>query len=597
MALSISFSHSSLFSSKKFSQTCDPLARPLQNLHVTSQHVRLFFCSSLVSQFTAAARRSGNYQPSIWDNDFVQSLKTDFTGERYVRWAKKLGEEVRRKFNEVAEPLALLELIDTVERLGMGYHFQTEIKGALETIISIKDNNFCAGEEIYAQALRFRLLRQHGFQVSQDVFKSFKEEVGDGYFTFGGPVCKDIRTILSLYEASYYAFEGESILDEAQRFTRRQLKKKLKENIAPDLTREISHAMELPLHWRMQRMEARWFLDTYGMREDMDPLLLKFAKLDFNLVQATHQEDLKHVSRWWNNLGLGKALSFSRDWLVECFLFTVGAMFQPEFGFGRRQLTKAVSLINVIDDVYDIYGSLDELQLFTEAVQRWDINNLQDLPEYMQICFMALYNTTNELAYDFLKEHGHDILKYLKKEWVDLCKAYLVEAMWHHNGYKPTLEEYMNNAWISVGLPLVLTQNYLCSSRDNITKEALEQLGKYSNIIRSSSLIFRFADDFGTSSDELRRGDVPKSIQCYMHDTDCSEEIAREHIRALVAKTWKQMNEHASAPFPPLFITSAVNFAQTALFMYQYRDGHGVADWKLKDGIMSLLVEPISLMV
>ena len=29
----------------------------------------------------------------------------------------------------------------------------------------------------------------------------------------------------------------------------------------------------------------------------MNPILLELAKLDFNIVQATHQEDLKQVSR------------------------------------------------------------------------------------------------------------------------------------------------------------------------------------------------------------------------------------------------------------------------------------------------------------
>jgi (-)-alpha-terpineol synthase len=47
----------------------------------------------------------------------------------------------------------------------------------------------------------------------------------------------------------------------------------------------------------MSRLEARWFIDAYRSGEDMNPILLELAILDFNMVQAAHQEDLKEASR------------------------------------------------------------------------------------------------------------------------------------------------------------------------------------------------------------------------------------------------------------------------------------------------------------
>lgn len=56
-----------------------------------------------------------------------------------------------------------LELIDSIQRLGVGYHFEKEIEKSLQNIYniysSIKDN------DLRTVALRFRLLRQQGFHV------------------------------------------------------------------------------------------------------------------------------------------------------------------------------------------------------------------------------------------------------------------------------------------------------------------------------------------------------------------------------------------------------------------------------------------------
>ena len=40
---------------------------------------------------------------------------------------------------------------------------------------------------------------------------------------------------------------------------------------------------------------------------------------------------------------------------------------------------------------------------------------MDGLPHYMKMCFLALQNLVNEMAFDTLKEQGFHIIQYFKK--------------------------------------------------------------------------------------------------------------------------------------------------------------------------------------
>ncbi|XP_042981933.1 myrcene synthase, chloroplastic-like [Carya illinoinensis] len=602
--------HASVLSTTNLTGVLVPSKMPMISAYhlVTSRTSgsvpRAFKCKATSSEKISShsdinvVRRSANYHPPIWHYDYIQSLRSEYAGESCTRRIEKLKVEVRTMLHKVVDPLQQLELIDIIQRLGISYHFESDIRTILES--SIYNANYQGGymgkkaDNLYATALAFRLLRQHGYSLPQEIFNHFKNnELG----CFEQSLCDDIKGILCLYEASFLLIEGESVLEEARDFATKTLKEFImKPNTDQNLSAMVSHALELPLHWRIQRLEARWYIDAYRSRKDMNPILLEFAELDFNMVQAVHQKDLKQMSRWWNSTSLGENLSFARDRLMECFLWAVGVSFQPGFGYNRRMLTKFISLITVIDDVYDVYGTLDELELFTDAVERWDVNAIEQLPYYMQICFLCLHNSVNEMAFDTLKEKGLNNVRYLKKAWADLCKSYLLEAKWYYNKYTPSFQEYIENAWVSISAPAILVHVYFAITNP-IKKEALDCLEEYSNIIRCSAMILRLADDLGTSKDELERGDVPKSIQCYMNDFGASEEDAREYIKFLIGTMWKKFNKERTAgnsPFSEAFIEIAMNLARMAQYMYQHGDGHGVEDRETKNRVLALFIHPIT---
>nr|GEV18836.1 R-linalool synthase QH1, chloroplastic-like [Tanacetum cinerariifolium] len=537
-------------------------------------------------------RRSANFKPSLWSFDYIQSLSSIYDGEDYVARADNLKNTVKVMIRGAENPLNMLELLDDLQRLGISYHFEDEIRDALEMLYQnyYKTPDKWDGIDLNLKALGFRLLRQHGYQISQEIFHNFKDKIQN----LKPHLLKDMVGMLNLYEASYHSFKDEKILDDARDFTTKYLKDNL-EKIEPRMLSIVSHALELPLHWRVPRVEARWFINVYEKRSSMDPILTELAKLDFNMIQAIHLEDLKHASRWWKNTSWDKKLSFARDRLVENFIWTIGYGYQPQYSLGRRNLVKVNSLITVIDDVYDVYGTLDELEKFTDVVERWDINALDELPDYMKICFLGFYNTIHEMAYNTLTNTGFNNLPYVTKAWADLCKAWLVEARWYHSGYTPTLDEYLNNAYVSISAPVILMH---CNFSTSISSSAeiLQGIERSKNMVYCSSMILRLADDLGgaTCPPEMTREDNPKAIQCYMHDTGATEEEAKTYIEKLIMDTWKTLNreqEGATSGFLREFIDYAKNVARTAQFMYAKGEGHSFPEIT-KSHVLSLLVNP-----
>ncbi|CAN0927251.1 Alpha-terpineol synthase, chloroplastic [Linum grandiflorum] len=508
--------------------------------------------------------KSLNGGPATTVQEKVEELK------KYVKHNLLNIDSVVNGENDGRRVAKLVEMIDRVQRFGIGYHFEEEIESALTKLSSMKPPK--GNLHVY-------------------ILEGFNK----------GDHVDDVKGLISLYEASYLGTPGETFLDDARSFARENLLDiKNKKMIGPKLANQLDRTLEFPCHRRIQRSEAKWQIEQYqDMNEedhDMDSALLQLAILDFNIVQLVYQSDLQELNRWWKELGLPEKLDFARDRLVESFQWPVGVSPEPEFSYCRKTLCKLASIINVIDDVYDIYGSLDELELFTSAIESWDANGLELLPKYMQICFMAIYNTTNELAYHTLKQQDFNCLPYIKQAWQEQCRVYHEEAkLFHTVGSHQTFEEYLENGQDTIAARLILIYTY-ASSGVSLAEEAFNYLANYPDLTRRSATVCRLTNDLATSKHELERGDILKSVQCYMKEKNVTEKEAREYIEWRIDETWKSMNRDVISNYGHMkvYTNQAVNFARASHFMYNSGDAHGKPTQRHKDRAVALLLEPFS---
>lgn len=58
---------------------------------------------------------------------------------------------------------------------------------------------------------------------------------------------------------------------------------------------------------------------------------------------------------------------------MELFFWIVGVYFEPQYSTGRIFMTKVAILLTVMDDIYDAYGTFEELVVFTEAIDRFNM--------------------------------------------------------------------------------------------------------------------------------------------------------------------------------------------------------------------------------
>ncbi|WJX46364.1 (-)-germacrene D synthase [Trifolium repens] len=512
-----------------------------------------------------SSRRTANYHPNIWGDLFIQydddkePMELDEIMKQFIMLKEKVSQLLLPIIENATSPLREASLIDSIQRLGLYHHFEHEIGELLRQIHNnyVVNGTITLNEDLHSIALVFRLLRQQGYHILPDVFKKFKNEQGN----FNETLIGDVEGMLSLYEATHMRIHGEDILDEALSFTSLHLKM-MATQLTPSLATKINHSLKRPLFKNLPRLVARHYISNYEQDSSHDATLLVLAKLDFNLLQKQHRKEIGEISKWWKDLDFETKLPFARNRIVEAYFWILGVYFEPQYSVGRRILTKVISLASVIDDIYDVYGTIEELQLFTQAIERWDISCMDFLPEYMKFCYKAVWDVYEEMEQEMVKEGRAFCVIYAKNEMKRLVQAYFTEAqciIFHWNGMH-------------------------CYRRSF-------------PIVNATSIIARLMDDIVSNEFEQERGHGASAIECYINQHGVSREDAINELLRQVTNAWKDTNEELLDPtqVPKPLLMRVLNLSRVIDVLYKDGDCYTNSQGSTKNDIVSILLNPCSI--
>lgn len=135
--------------------------------------------------------------------------------------------------------------------------------------------------------------------------------------------------------------------------------------------------------------------------------------------------------------------------MVEAYFWPLAMSYEPNYSIARRLVGKLIACISLLDDTYDAYATIEELELFTRAIQRlisilschshspspviffsfnsfwpylcfclnfrWDISLIQSLPECMKVVFNTIVGLWDEIEMSLVESgKSYLVVEYIK---------------------------------------------------------------------------------------------------------------------------------------------------------------------------------------
>ncbi|PWA94009.1 geranyllinalool synthase [Artemisia annua] len=425
------------------------------------------------------------------------------------------------------EELVELSMVDQLQKLGLSEYFIEEIENILKKVYrsymeqeSQHDNLKFKADKIYKDSLAFRLFRLHGYNISPSTLCWFLYD--DEILNHLENNCGQFRSLLyCVYKATDLMFLGENEVEKARSLSKNMLQKVstmktiMDDNIIifPNLSKVIDEELSIPWIARLEHLDHRMWIEQskegplwrgkvsfYMLSCVHSTGLMQLAVENYTFRQSIYQNELKELKRWSKKWGLTE-MGFGREKTLYCYFAVAASTALPHDSIIRMLVAKSAIVITVVDDFFDMRGTLEELHLLVDAIYRWDGKGLNGPSK-------AIFDVLDDLVTDTTKElvlqRKIDVTEDFRDLWRETFNSWLTETTWGKSGYIPSMDEYLETGMISIATHiLVLTSS--CFLNPCLPKSKVKPQ-KYESITQLLMVTARLLNDIQSYKKEQEEG-------------------------------------------------------------------------------------------
>ncbi|XP_021904846.1 (E,E)-geranyllinalool synthase-like isoform X2 [Carica papaya] len=269
--------------------------------------------------------------------------------------------------------------------------------------------------------------------------------------------------------------------------------------------------------------------------------LIQLAMKNFQFRQSIYKHELDHQLKGWTRKWGFDNMSFAREKTTFSYFAIAASTALPHYSVMRTTVAKAAILITVADDFFDMEGSLHDLRILADAVQRWDSNGLSG---HSKKIFNALDDLVTDFAIKYLQYQGIDITNHVQDLWREAFMSWLTEATWSKTECIPSMDEYLQTGMISITAhTLVLLA--ACLMDPSLPKQIIKSFShEYQTVTELLMLICRLLNDTQSYKKEQEQGKLNSVLLHTRENPDVKIEGSVAYVKDIIDKKNKEFLEH-----------------------------------------------------